>query len=163
MSALNYMADNVKTKDPAIREKARSELAEAVAGCKVQVIAPKHKTVPPRPLPKKAAPPKPIRTPRNPNTLLMADVLAVVRSRDNLSIALNMPIDWQQAVPPKHVNLVRDLMKFWPLLQKIKGFFTNGRTPRHFAEKYGYCPDYIQGLVDRFHVQKDAEVAHVLP
>lgn len=162
MSALNYMADKVKTKDPAIREQARSELAAAVAGCKVQVIVPKHKSVPPRPTPKVKAAPKPIR-PRNPNTLLMADVLAVVRSRDNLSIALNMQIDWQNAVPPKHVGLVRDLMKFWPLLQKIKGFFINGRTAVHFAEKYGYSPAYILDLVERFHVKNDAEVAHVLP
>ncbi|HEX8590664.1 MAG TPA: hypothetical protein VF672_22130 [Pseudomonas sp.] len=159
------MAENVKTRSPIIREQARGELANAVAGFKgeVEVIKPKHNGVAPLPAPIKPRVKAIPAQARNPNTLLMADVLRVVQSRDNLSISLGMAIDWQTAVPPKHTGEVRDLMRFWPLLQKIKGNFQNGRTVLHFAEKYGYSPAYIQGLSDRFNVQKDAEVAHVLP
>lgn len=165
MSAVQFMAENVKTRSPAIREQARGELALAVADFtgKVQEALPKYSNTAPRreaKKPVKAA--APVR-PRNPNTLPLADVLRVVGSRDNLSLALGTSIDWKSLVPTKFVKDCRDLMLYWPLLQRIKQNFQNGRTVLQFAKEYGYSPVYIQELSDRFRVQFNAEVAHVLP
>jgi hypothetical protein len=152
---------------PEDRAITREWLAQAMAGTYIEVVEGFKAIKPkdPRKEPteeKKASMTLPQSTPRNPNTLLMIDVLKVIGSNANLSEAMGAPCDWKIMVPARKTAQVRELMHYWPLIKKIRSNHDNGRTVEHFAEKYGYDIDYVQDLCDKFNVLKHIEVAHVV-